>query len=365
MVWVSLSPPQAASSMAGISARVLNCFMGHPSSELERDGAAEYMHITVGSYLGFVTAVIHQGKVTFFQFLVLIAQVQTDRVSKPAGAVVSGAYAQPNHDLVGVQVVDVRVTGGLEGRLFIRQPAAQCEVLVNLVLRTHARNQDVVKVDLRAGYAILHTDRVAIKDITELGPVLLLQAATHAPAVTGILQAGHERFRLERVDGGDRQRQARCGNGLGNDDVGVHRGGGRRLGTVGEGSLPAIQEAAVVRAEGTAKIDAGAQNGFHGWLGVYRQTLAAGLTPEGRHRVQLSGGIQRNPYRHPGRDTAPDRRRRPQVQEQGLFAILQKLPGFRRLGLKRQHLFSVFLNAGNKAQVDRMLETSERDRKST
>src|SRR5690554_7118408 len=47
MVWVSLSPPQAASSMAGISARVLNCFMACFSSELQGDGAADYVHVAV------------------------------------------------------------------------------------------------------------------------------------------------------------------------------------------------------------------------------------------------------------------------------------------------------------------------------
>src|SRR5690554_4572765 len=79
MVWVSLSPPQAASSMAGISARVLNCFMACFSSELQGDGAADYVHVAACGYVGFVAVVVHQGEVTLLQLLVLVAQIQANR----------------------------------------------------------------------------------------------------------------------------------------------------------------------------------------------------------------------------------------------------------------------------------------------
>src|SRR5690554_6829718 len=119
MVWVSLSPPQAASSMAGISARVLNCFMACFSSELQGDGAADYVHVAVCGYVGFVAVVVHQGEVTLLQLLVLVAQIQANRVRQQAGAVVSGADTKANHDFVGIQVVQVRITGGFQGRFFI------------------------------------------------------------------------------------------------------------------------------------------------------------------------------------------------------------------------------------------------------
>src|SRR5690554_5160341 len=188
MVWVSLSPPQAASSMAGISARVLNCFMACFSSELQGDGAADYVHVAVCGYVGFVAVVVHQGEVTLLQLLVLVAQIQANRVRQQAGAVVGGTDAKANYDFVGIQVVQIRVSGGFQGRLFISHTAAHREVFAQLILGTQAGDEDVVELNLRAIHAVLHANGVAIKCITELGPVLLLHATTYAPSVTGVLQ---------------------------------------------------------------------------------------------------------------------------------------------------------------------------------
>src|SRR5690554_7829878 len=136
MVWVSLSPPQAASSMAGISARVLNCFMACFSSELQGDGAADYVYIAIGSYVGFVTVVIHQGEIALLQLLVLVAQIEANRVGQQAGTVVGGAHTKANHNLVGVQIVEVRIAGGFQGRFFVGHTTAQGEVFAELIFRT-------------------------------------------------------------------------------------------------------------------------------------------------------------------------------------------------------------------------------------
>src|SRR5690554_6250050 len=359
MVWVSLSPPQAASSMAGISARVLNCFMACFSSELQGDGAADYVYVAVCGYVGFVTVVIHQGEIALLQLLVLIAQIEANRVGQQAGTVVGGANTKANHNLVGVQIVEVRIAGGFQGRFFIGQAAAQGEVLTELVFRTDTWNEDVVELNLRAIHAVLHANGVAIKCITELGPVLLLHATTYAPSVTGVLHTGDIGFRLEGVDGGNRQAQARVRNGLGNDDVGVYRGGSGRLGAVSKGRFPAVQETVAVRAEGATEIYGGAQNRLHGGLCVHRQAFAAGFAAQCGYRIQLRRSIQGHPDRQASRNAAPQRRSATHVQEQRLFTILQELAVLGSLRVECQHFLTVLLHTGNKAQINGVVEASE------
>src|SRR5690554_3531520 len=168
MVWVSLSPPQAASSMAGISARILNCFMACFSSELQGDGAADYVHIAVCGYVGFVAVVVHQGEVTLLQLLVLVAQVQANRVGQQAGTVVGGADTEANHDFVGIQVVNIRVPGSFQGRFFIGHAAAQRKVFAELVFRTKARNQNVIKFDFWSRKTFLAAHSIASEDVSKL-----------------------------------------------------------------------------------------------------------------------------------------------------------------------------------------------------
>ena len=51
--------------------------------------------------------------------------------------------------------------------------------------------------------------------------------AVKPPVFAHVLSAKSEGFRLEGINGRDRQTQAGIGNGLGDNDVGVHGCGGR------------------------------------------------------------------------------------------------------------------------------------------
>src|SRR5690606_24181561 len=86
------------------------CTSWQASSELQGDGAAEYVDITIGSDTGFVTVVVNEGEVALLQLLVLVAQVEAYRVGQEAGAVVSGTDTKANHQFVGIQVVELRIT---------------------------------------------------------------------------------------------------------------------------------------------------------------------------------------------------------------------------------------------------------------
>lgn len=69
------------------------------------------MNVAVCCDRRFVSVVVNQGEVPFLELLILVAQIHAHRVGEPAGAVIGGADAEPDNNLVGVQVVDLRVPG--------------------------------------------------------------------------------------------------------------------------------------------------------------------------------------------------------------------------------------------------------------
>ena len=95
-----------------LSARIA-FFMVH-LSELQGQGAADHMNFTVSFDGFFVAAEIHNGEIALLQLLVLVADIQTDRMRQPAGALVLGADADTGNDLVGIQVIYLRITRGFE-----------------------------------------------------------------------------------------------------------------------------------------------------------------------------------------------------------------------------------------------------------
>lgn len=86
-----------------------------PSLKLQGNGAADNVNVAVCRNRCFVAIKIHQRKIPFLKLLVLITNVQADGVGQQTGAVVCGAQAQADDDLVGIEIIDLRIASGLEG----------------------------------------------------------------------------------------------------------------------------------------------------------------------------------------------------------------------------------------------------------
>lgn len=98
-------------------------------SELQGDGAANDVNIAVGGHVGLIAVVIHQGEVPVLELLVLIAHVESNRIGEQSGAIISGAQAQSEDNFVGVEVVDLRISSGLEGDSSKATPARTAKFL--------------------------------------------------------------------------------------------------------------------------------------------------------------------------------------------------------------------------------------------
>ena len=105
------------------------------------------MNVAVCRNRCFVAIKIHQRKIPFLKLLVLITNVQADGVGQQTGAVVCGAQAQADHDLVGIEIIDLRIASGLEGGFLVRHAATYGEVLVERVLGADSGNQHVVELN--------------------------------------------------------------------------------------------------------------------------------------------------------------------------------------------------------------------------
>src|SRR5690554_678869 len=162
---VCSSPPHAASSKAGINARVLLYFMANISSELQGKGAADNVDIAVCCYAGFSAIKIYQGKVALLQLLVLVAQIKANREGQKASTVIGGTYAEANHYFVRIQVVDFRVASGFQRGFLIGHAAPDREVLIDVVLSPNAWDYSVLELyTVGCGGGGLVLDGVAFED---------------------------------------------------------------------------------------------------------------------------------------------------------------------------------------------------------